>query len=41
MIGFNLAGLKYLKKEWEDNNTSDFFDMSALEKPKKKQKTRK
>jgi hypothetical protein len=26
MIGFNLAGLKYLKREWDVNHSSEFLE---------------
>ncbi|CAG8844545.1 4171_t:CDS:2, partial [Racocetra persica] len=26
LLGYNLAALKYIKRDWENNNTAEFFD---------------
>jgi U3 small nucleolar RNA-associated protein 12 len=28
LLGYNLAALKYIKRDWEANSTSEFFDPS-------------
>ena len=43
MVGFNLAAMKFLKREWEEANSAEFFDLSKIEevtKPKKIKKTK-
>ncbi|CAG8518559.1 4345_t:CDS:1, partial [Scutellospora calospora] len=26
LLGYNLMALKYIKRDWENNNTAEFFD---------------
>jgi len=28
LLGYNLAALKYIKRDWEANSTAEFFDPS-------------
>ncbi|KAF9365558.1 hypothetical protein BGX34_009467 [Mortierella sp. NVP85] len=36
ILGFNVAGLSYIRREYEANNTSDFFDEEAVRKDEEK-----
>ena len=42
VIGFNLAAMRFLKREWEEANSAEFYDISKIQEPKpKKVKKRK
>ncbi|ORX92914.1 Utp12-domain-containing protein [Basidiobolus meristosporus CBS 931.73] len=40
-IGYNTAALKYVRRDWEANNTADFFDEEKIEEAKGEVKKRK
>lgn len=35
-IGYNIAGIKYIRREWENNNTAEFFDEQTDDVKKRK-----
>lgn len=41
MVGFNLAAMKFLKREWEETNSADFFDVAKIEEANKPKKVKK
>lgn len=36
LIGFNVAALNYIRRDYDANNTSEFFDEEAIRKEEEK-----